>query len=156
MSVRGWTMAGLGRMAVMILPVALAAGELGCAPQPSPAPAPGGRQGATTLEMTVWPEGEGRGAERPYSLMCADDAAGEHPDPAAACAVLERVGADAFAPVPPDQMCTQQYGGPMQAHVRGVIAGEPVDARLAYTDGCQIARWDRLATVVPHPRTNRE
>jgi hypothetical protein len=103
---------------------------------------------ATSLEITVWPEGEGAGDPILYTLTC-DPPAGEHPDPEAACAALQELGAEAFAPVPPDVMCTQQYGGPQQAHVAGTVGGEPVDARLAYTDGCEIDRWNKLSTVVP-------
>jgi hypothetical protein len=103
---------------------------------------------ATDLEILVWPEGEGTGEAVRYTLRC-DPPAGEHPDPAAACAALQELGVGAFAPVPPDVACTQEYGGPQQAQVRGTIAGETVDARLAYTDGCEIARWNALAAVVP-------
>lgn len=105
---------------------------------------------AASLEMTVWPEGEGGGEPMRYTLGC-DPPGGEHPDPKAACAALRELGAEAFAPIPPDVMCTQQYGGPMQAHVVGTVDGQPVDARLAYTDGCEIGRWDALAAVVPLP-----
>jgi len=104
----------------------------------------------TRLEITVWPEGEAQGAPQSYTLTCGP-AGGNHPDPETACGVLEQVGAAAFAPVPEDAMCTQQYGGPQEALVRGAIAGELVDARLAYTDGCEIARWDAVSAVVPLP-----
>jgi hypothetical protein len=104
----------------------------------------------TRLEIAVWPEGEREGELRRYTLTC-DPPGGDHPDPEAACAALERLGAEAFEPVPSDAICTQVYGGPMEARVEGVVAGQPVDAHLAYTDGCQIARWDVLADVVPRP-----
>jgi hypothetical protein len=107
-----------------------------------------GASPATSLEILVWAEGEGQGEPRRYTLSC-DPPSGDHPDPAAACAALERLGAKAFAPVPPDVLCTQIYGGPGEAQVRGTVAGEEVDARLAYNDGCQIARWNKLRAVVP-------
>jgi len=103
---------------------------------------------ATELEITVWPEGEGVGEPLEYTLRCHPPGGG-HPDPVAACEALGELGASAFDPVPPDVMCTQQYGGPQQAHVRGTVDGTPVDARLAYTDGCEIDRWNRLSAVVP-------
>jgi hypothetical protein len=117
---------------------------------PDDAPPAADPPAATSLEMTVWAEGEGTGEPVRYTLTC-DPPAGDHPDPAGACAALEALGAEAFAPVPPDVMCTQQYGGPMEAQVVGTVDGEPVEARLAYTDGCEIARWDALAAVVPRP-----
>jgi hypothetical protein len=128
---------------------------IACASQPSapPTPSPDAARG-TTLEMRVWVEGDGRSTPVVYTLTC-DPPGGNHPGPAEACAALEKLGAQAFAPLPPDTMCTQQYGGPMQAHVRGVVRGEAVDARLAYNDGCQISRWDRVAPVVPLPRGER-
>jgi hypothetical protein len=98
--------------------------------------------------MTIWPEGEGTGDSLEYTLTC-DPPGGTHPNPESACEALQELGAEAFAPVPPEVACTQQYGGPMQAQVRGTVGGEAVDARLAYTDGCEIARWDALAAVVP-------
>jgi hypothetical protein len=113
-------------------------------------PAADPRAAATSLEITVWPEGEGNGAELAYTLSC-DPPAGDHPDPEGACAALRELGVAAFAPTPPDVMCTQQYGGPMQARVVGTVEGEPLDARLAYHDGCEIARWDTVAAVVPRP-----
>jgi hypothetical protein len=135
------------------LRLALAVLLVACARQgtPQPTAAEPGAAPATKLEIDVWPAGERKGERMEYTLTC-EPVGGTHPDPGKACASLEKLGAKGFAPVPADRMCTQQYGGPMQARVRGVVAGQTVDARLAYTDGCQISRWDRLADVVPFPR----
>ncbi|MGA9762584.1 MAG: hypothetical protein WBQ14_09185 [Gaiellaceae bacterium] len=46
--------------------------------------------------------------------------------------------------MPTGTACTQIYGGPQVAHVRGRLAGRPIDADFSRNDGCQIARWDRL------------
>jgi hypothetical protein len=136
--------------------LALAVILVGCARQgtPEPTPAGPGAAPATKLEMRVWAEGEGKATPLVYTIMC-DPPSGNHPDVDAACAALQKLGVKAFAPVSPDAMCTQQYGGPMEALVRGTVAGEPLEARLAYTDGCQIARWDRVAAVVPRPETTK-
>ena len=56
-------------------------------------------------------------------------------------------GAEAFDPPPKDQACTEQYGGPETATVTGTLAGKPVTAKFARTDGCQIGRWDALAAL---------
>lgn len=46
----------------------------------------------------------------------------------------------------PARACTQQYGGPEEAHVTGTLDGEPVDVTLARTDGCGIAAYEALFT----------
>lgn len=84
-------------------------------------------------------------ASRTYTLRC-DPPGGDHPDPEAACAALDRA-ARPFAPVPADQACTQVYGGPQTATIDGTWRGELVSARYDRTDGCEIARWDALTDV---------
>jgi prephenate dehydratase len=39
--------------------------------------------------------------------------------------------------------CTQIYGGPATARVRGTLHGKQVDASFELTNGCEIERWDR-------------
>ena len=80
-------------------------------------------------------------------LRC-DPPSGEHPDPPRACADLAR-GPAPFAPLPPDQVCTEIYGGPQTATVRGSYRGEPVMVDLARTDGCRTAQWDLLGALLP-------
>ena len=52
------------------------------------------------------------------------------------------------APRPTDQACTQQYGGPQQATVTGVVDGKPVEANFSLTDGCEIAAWNAAKDVL--------
>jgi hypothetical protein len=47
-----------------------------------------------------------------------------------------------FEPVPGNQACTQQYGGPETATVKGTVNGENVDAKFSRMNGCEITRWD--------------
>ena len=47
----------------------------------------------------------------------------------------------------PERACTQQYGGPEQAHVTGTLDGRPVDVTLDRADGCGIAAYDALFTA---------
>lgn len=110
-------------------------------------PEPGGdaKSGATTELTVVVSNGPGKG-ERTYRLVC-DPPGGDHPDPAAACRSLTEMK-EPFAPVPPDTMCTEIYGGPQTATVTGTFRGEPVDAEFSRTDGCQIARWDQHAVLL--------
>src|SRR5919106_4698514 len=63
---------------------------------------------ATALTITFWPEGR-TGPAQEAELTC-DPGGGTHPSPAEACKAL-RANADALAPLPPDSICTQIYGG---------------------------------------------
>jgi hypothetical protein len=86
----------------------------------------------SALTITVWPGG-GEAAYT-HTLRC--------PSPNPDCAALARASRP-FAPVPKDVVCTQIYGGPQRALVRGTYGGRRVWARFNRTDGCQIARWNR-------------
>ncbi|MFE0812403.1 SSI family serine proteinase inhibitor [Streptomyces sp. NPDC058794] len=104
-----------------------------------------------TDRLTVTVRDAGPDADGTYELSCGP-AGGTHPDPAGACAVVERDtrwGRDAFAPVPEGSVCTMQYGGPATAHVTGVWAGRPVDVTYDRRDGCEISRWDRMVPLLP-------
>ncbi len=56
---------------------------------------------------------------------------------------------DPFAPVPKDASCTQVYGGPQEADVRGVYRGRPVKAHFDRGNGCEIERWDKVGFLFP-------
>ena len=66
-----------------------------------------------------------------------------------ACAGLSRAPDGAFAPVPPATVCSQIYGGPQVAVVRGLFRGRRVRAAFTRRNGCEIARWNRLAFLFP-------
>jgi hypothetical protein len=53
----------------------------------------------------------------------------------------------------PGMMCTQQYGGPEEATVKGTIDGRPVDASINRRDGCGIAEWNLLTPLLGPPGT---
>ncbi len=110
-----------------------------------PAPGSGATVGGTT-ELTVVVRGAPGMSERSYTLVC-HPAGGDHPDPQAACRSLSDLK-HPFAPVPPDAMCTQIYGGPQTATVTGTFRGEPVNAEFSRTDGCEIARWDKHVALL--------
>jgi hypothetical protein len=104
--------------------------------------------------LTVTVRGTGDGTDGTYELRC-HPGGGSHPDVDEACAALDRGsrwGKDTFAPVPAGRVCTMQYGGPATAHVTGDWAGRPVDTTYDRSDGCEIARWDRLVPVLPDQR----
>lgn len=110
---------------------------------PDPAP--------TELSITTSLSAEAAATEQRSYLLTCDPPGGDHPDPAAACAVIAELGAEAFTPPPKDQQCTQQYGGPQTASVTGVVDGVAVQTTIDRTDGCGIARWDALAPVLAAP-----
>jgi hypothetical protein len=93
--------------------------------------------------------GDGSPPQR-WTLVCAGQVEGDHPDAEAACAHLDGLD-DPFAPLPADQLCTEIYGGPQTARVTGVWAATPVDLALSRTDGCRIAQWDSLGPLLPGP-----
>ncbi len=47
--------------------------------------------------------------------------------------------------------CTEVYGGPSRARVRGNVRGTAVNRRFARTDGCEIGYWDRARLLLPRP-----
>ena len=119
------------------------------APSLMPPPARDDDRAGDHLTVTV--RNAGGGKDGTFELYC-HPGGGTHPDAGSACAALDRGtqwGKDAFAPVPEGSLCTMQYGGPATAYVTGTWAGRPVDAKYDRSDGCQIARWDRLVPVLP-------
>jgi hypothetical protein len=99
----------------------------------------------TKLSITLDP---GTGETTTVRLAC-DPAGGDHPDPRRACEALAAAGgARALDRPPPDEVCTQIFGGRQVANVDGVVEDEVVAARFTRTDGCEIARWDALAPLL--------
>jgi hypothetical protein len=102
---------------------------------------------ATNLRITVWPQGPSEEGAQVWRLRCGP-AGGTLPRPGAACARLARLERP-FAPVPKDMACTQIYGGPQVARVTGTFRGRRVWATFKRTDGCEIARWNRVRFLFP-------
>src|SRR5687768_5363948 len=91
------------------------------------------------LAVTVRPEGP-EGPVRRSRIEC--ERLGPRADNAP-CRLLAGLRPQQLAPVPAGTACTQIYGGPATARVRGELLGRRVDARFELSDGCQIERWDR-------------
>jgi hypothetical protein len=91
------------------------------------------------LVVTVWPSGPD-GAARRHHVVCERLGEGTR-----ACRTLSRAR---LRPVPANVACTEIYGGPATARVRGTLEGEHVDARFERTNGCEIARWERNAALL--------
>ena len=98
----------------------------------------------TELRITVWPTGRD-GEARHWTLRCAPPG-GSLPNAAAACRAI-RENRAAFRAVAPETICTQIFGGPQVATVRGVLSGRRISAAFARNNGCEIARWNRLSKL---------
>jgi hypothetical protein len=101
-----------------------------------------GASGATTLRISVRTSATAQA--RVLTLRC-NPAGGTVAHPAEACRRLLAAGRALWAPTPEGSACTQIYGGPQQALVTGTVAGVHVWARFARRDGCELARWNRVA-----------
>jgi hypothetical protein len=65
-----------------------------------------------------------------------------------ACRAADSLKADAFAPTPGDRACTEIYGGPERATVKGTLHGEAIDARFSRNNGCEIERWKKVSELL--------
>jgi hypothetical protein len=88
---------------------------------------------------------------RVLTLRCAERATGTVRNPAAACTRLQRLGRGAFRPTPPNTACTEIFGGPSTASITGSFLGFPLWVKLSRSNGCEIARWQRVAFLLPQP-----
>ncbi len=109
-----------------------------------PEPPPTTTASSTELTITVLPQGAG-GPTRTWTLRC-NPPGGSLPRAAAAC---KRLRAEALRPLPPDTICTQIYGGPQAARVRGRVEGRPIDTRFGRSNGCEIHSWNRVKFLFP-------
>ena len=98
----------------------------------------------TTLRITYWETGSSAVPDAIWTLRC-NPPRGTLKRPAVACRKLAKGGPKLFAPVPPKTVCTEIYGGPQKARVRGVVAGKRVRTTFTRINGCEIARWNRLS-----------
>jgi hypothetical protein len=134
------------RAASLIVIAVLVGAGCGSETEPADEPAPADEVSAE-LEITFWPNGRGSGNAQTWTLTC-DPPGGTHPMAADACARLAALE-NPFAPPPPDEICTEQYGGPEEALVEGTFRGEAVSYGLARTNGCEIARFDQYRFLIP-------
>jgi len=91
------------------------------------------------LTVTVRPEGPD-GPPETRRIQCGELGQGAT---SSDCRRLASVTLKQLEPVPRLTACTEIYGGPATARVRGTLRGERVDARFDRTNGCEIERWDR-------------
>lgn len=111
-----------------------------------PRPAPLERLAASRLTVTYDASASGSGPEQRKTLECTPLGGGPAVD--VGCARMEEIGGPPAA-VPSGQLCTMIYGGPQTAHVTGVWHGRPVNEEYRRTNGCEVARWERMVPVLP-------
>jgi hypothetical protein len=104
-----------------------------------------GSPASTDLTITAW-QSAGT-TPKVWTLRC-DPASGTLPKPQRACGRLAALTAP-IAPVRRGVLCSQVYGGPQLARVRGTYRGAKVNAFFKQTDGCQTARWHRVSFLFP-------
>jgi hypothetical protein len=125
------------RLSVVLLALALAAAGCGQDDEQSAAPAP-----FADLQVSVDRDGSGAAGAKSVRVRCGPASDSRE------CAALADMKVSAFAPVSPKTACTELYGGPQVATVKGTLHGKPVDARFSRTNGCEIARWEAVAAVL--------
>ena len=103
-------------------------------------------QRATDLDIVVWPSG--RSGDKDEATLQCSPPAGSLANAAEACRRLERMDRPFMRPAG-DVVCTEIYGGPAVAEIRGTFDGNQVDTTFARTDGCEIALWDRHQFLFP-------
>lgn len=106
---------------------------------------------ALDVRVTVTPEGPG-GAARVRHIECQE--LGEQGEEVR-CRSLGGLEPQDLDAVPRRTACTQIYGGPATARVRGKLRGTAVSASFDLTDGCEIDRWRRNAALLGPPPGRR-
>ena len=111
---------------------ALVLAAAGCGGDEREAEAPPPKR--SELTVTVYPEGpDGRPEAR--VVDCTADPACDVP----------------LKPTSPTTACTEIYGGPATATVKGTLDGRPVDAEFSLSNGCEINRWDEASALLGEP-----
>jgi len=95
---------------------------------------------------------DGEGAVRRAKLTCRDETATAtgylKRAPARHCRRAFKLARFLAARPAPDRVCTQVYGGPETARVTGRAGDRAVDRRFHRADGCGIADWDRMGSLL--------
>lgn len=120
------------RLALILAAVALLAG---CGEDDEPAATPA----ASVADLTIEVEPGGKRA----TVLCDVDTD---------CPEVAALDPKVFEPTAGNVACTQQYGGPEQATVKGTFKGEPVDAQFSRENGCEIARWEDATPLLEAAR----
>jgi hypothetical protein len=91
-----------------------------------------------------WPDEQKPERLKRWTLRC-NPVGGSLPTRRVACRRLAGMTPAAFAPVPRDAICTQIWGGPQKAVLKGTLRGKRVWASFRRRNGCEIERWQRFS-----------
>jgi hypothetical protein len=110
----------------------------------------GARSSTTSLRVTYWEDAAAASSGVTWTLRC-DPPGGSLQHPGHACARLAAGGTKLFAPLRPDTVCTEIYGGPQKARVVGMVGGKRVWTTFMRRNGCEIDRWQRISPWLVPP-----
>jgi hypothetical protein len=126
----------------LLLPLLLTASLAACGSDEA-TPSAGKDAKLASLTVTVDDDGaKGSGAARELELEC------EEPTDSQACGAAAGVSAADVRETSGDTACTMIYGGPEEATIKGTIRGAEIDASFKRTDGCEIARWEKVQALL--------
>jgi len=111
----------------------------GCGSDEPTTPATGGgSEELANFVVTVDADGDSGDAPKELQVTC------KAPTDSDVCGAAAGVAPADLAEPKADVACTQIFGGPETATIKGTLRGEPVDASFSRSDGCEVARWDKL------------
>ena len=109
----------------------------------------GATSSTTSLRVTYW-EDAAASSGVTWTLHC-DPPGGSLERPGRACMRLAAGGTKLFAPLRPDTVCTEIYGGPQKARVVGTVDGKRLWTTFTRRNGCEIDRWRRISPWLVPP-----
>jgi hypothetical protein len=126
----------------LLLPLLLTAGLAACGSDEA-SPSAGKDATLASLTVTVDDDGaKGSGAPRTLEVECAE------PTDSRACGAAAGISPADVRPPSADTACTMIFGGPEEATIKGTIRGAEIDAAFTRTDGCEIARWEKVQALL--------
>ena len=129
-----------------LAPVLLAAAALFAAAcgsdEPTTPATGGGSDELANFVVTVDADGESGEAPKELQVTC------KAPTDSDVCGAAAGMAPADLAEPKDDVACTQIFGGPETATIKGTLRGEPVDASFSRSDGCEIARWDKVKPLL--------
>jgi Subtilisin inhibitor-like len=120
---------------LLVLALAMGGGATGTTAAPAAKP--------VSLTITFWADEQTPLRFERRTLRC-NPRGGSLPTRKVACRRLADMTPSAFAPVPVDAVCTQVYGGPQKAVVKGTFGSRRIWASFRRRNGCEIDRWNRF------------
>jgi Subtilisin inhibitor-like len=97
-----------------------------------------------SLTITYWDDEQNPAAFERWTLRC-NPVGGTLSNRKRACVKLSTLALGAFARVPEGAICTQIYGGPQKAVVKGTIGSTRIWSSFRRRNGCEIERWSRFS-----------